>query len=261
MNKQEYLDQLRAALGCLPEEETEESVAFYAEMIDDRVADGMSEEEAVAQLDDPKAAARAIIGDLPAEPRRTVLAEDRETTSLQGQAPSSERSGRLTSKPMNRALYWTLVILRSPLWLTLLLAAAAVAIAAVTIVAALVLSIVAVAASLLLTLWALAVGLMAGGPLGIAVCLYGLAMGMPAYAATELGAGLVCFGLGLFCLHGAAVATKGAGRLWRISVAKAKVWFVKGREKMRKRRSGAESSVALSSLVSTTGTKEVAHEA
>lgn len=40
MKKQEYLDQLRAALGCLPEGEIEESVAFYAEMIDDRVADG-----------------------------------------------------------------------------------------------------------------------------------------------------------------------------------------------------------------------------
>lgn len=41
MNKQEYLDQLRAALGCLPEEEVEESAAFYVEMIDDRMADGI----------------------------------------------------------------------------------------------------------------------------------------------------------------------------------------------------------------------------
>lgn len=261
MNKQDYLDQLRAALGCLPEKEVEESVAFYAEMIDDRVADGMSEEEATAQLDDPKVAARAIIGNLPAEPRGTVPAEDWETMPLQGHMPVQARGARLKPKSMNRALYWTLVILGSPLWLALLLAAAAVALAAAAVVAALVLSVVAVGASLLLTLWALAVGLMAGGPLGIAVCLYGLAMGMPAYAAAELGAGLVCFGLGLFCLRGAMAATKGAGRLWRASVAKAKVWFAKGREKMRKRRSGAESSMALSSLASTAGTKEVAHEA
>ena len=88
MNKQEYLAQLRAALACLPEGEIEESVGFYAEMIDDRVADGMTEEEAVAQLDDPKAAARAIIADLPVVPRTVVRTKQR-----------------------NRALYWTLVIL------------------------------------------------------------------------------------------------------------------------------------------------------
>jgi len=100
MNKQEYLAQLRAALACLPEGEIEESVAFYTEMIDDRVADGLTEEEATAQLDDPKAAARAIIADLPVVPRTVVRTKQR-----------------------NRALYWTLVILGSPLWLTLLLAA------------------------------------------------------------------------------------------------------------------------------------------
>ena len=100
MNKQEYLAQLRAALACLPEGEIEESVAFYTEMIDDRDADGLNEEEATAQLDDPKAAARAIIADLPVVPRTVVRTKQR-----------------------NRALYWTLVILGSPLWLTLLLAA------------------------------------------------------------------------------------------------------------------------------------------
>ena len=50
MNKQEYLASLRAALACLPESEIEESVAFYTEMIDDRVADGLTEEEAEAEI-------------------------------------------------------------------------------------------------------------------------------------------------------------------------------------------------------------------
>ncbi|MEC4175247.1 DUF1700 domain-containing protein [Adlercreutzia sp. R7] len=248
MNKQEYLDQLRAALGCLPESEIEESVAFYAEMIDDRVADGMSEGEATAQLDDPKAAARAIIGDLPVE--------------VGGVATAQARGARPKSKPMNRVLYWTLVILGSPLWLTLLLAAAAVAIAAVTVAAALALSVVAVAASLLLTLWALAVGLITGGPWGIAVCLYGLAMGQPAYAAAELGSGLVCFGVGLFCLHGAVAATKAAGRLWRATIAKAKVWLARGKSKIRARRDAeAQGPEALASLKAAASAKEVVHEA
>lgn len=254
MNKQEYLDQLRTALGCLSEEEVEESVAFYTEMIDDRVADGMSEEEATAQLDEPKTAARAIIGDLPAEAREaSQVSRAAQATPTQAVPPNP--------KPKSRVLYWTLVILGSPLWLALLLAAAAVVLAAVVIVAALVLSVAAVAASLLLTLWVLAAGLLAAGPLGIAVCFYGLAMGQPAYAAAELGSGLICFGLGLFCLHGAAAASAGAGRLWRVCIAKAKIWFAKGKNKIRKGDLGTQGPTAFALITSSLGVKEAAREA
>lgn len=257
MNKQEYLDQLRTALGCLSEEEVEESVAFYTEMIDDRVADGMSEEEATAQLDEPKTAARAIIGDLPAEAREASQVSQAAQATLTQAVPPVQPN----PKPKSRVLYWTLVILGSPLWLALLLAAAAVVVAAVVIVAALVLSVAAVAASLLLTLWVLAAGLLAAGPLGIAVCFYGLAMGQPAYAAAELGSGLICFGLGLFCLHGAAAASTGAGRLWRVCIAKAKIWFAKGKNKIRKGDSETQGPTAFALITSSLGVKEAAREA
>ncbi len=196
MNKQEYLAQLRAALACLPEGEIEESVAFYTEMIDDRVADGLTEEEATAQLDDPKAAARAIIADLPVVPRAVVRTKQR-----------------------NRALYWTLVILGSPLWLTLLLAAGMLVLAGLLTIWCLILG-----------LWLLAAGLLAGGPLGIGVCLWALAVGQPAYGVFELGSGLLCFGLGLFCLHGAVAASKTLMQVSRQWIAKAKAPFVKVKE-------------------------------
>ena len=196
MNKQEYLARLRAALACLPEGEIEESVGFYAEMIDDRVADGMTEEEAVAQLDDPKAAARAIIADLPVVPRTVVRTKQR-----------------------NRALYWTLVILGSPLWLALLLAAGMLVLAGLLTIWCLILG-----------LWLLAAGLLAGGPLGIGVCLWALAVGQPAYGVFELGSGLLCFGLGLFCLHGAVAASKTLMQVSRQWIAKAKAPFVKVKE-------------------------------
>ena len=194
MNKQEYLTQLRAALACLPEGEIEESVAFYTEMIDDRVADGLTEEEATAQLDDPKAAARAIIADLPVVPRTVVRTKQR-----------------------NRALYWTLVILGSPLWLTLLLAEGMLVLAGLLTIWCLILG-----------LWLLAAGLLAGGPLGIGVCLWALAVGQPAYGVFELGSGLLCFGLGLFCLHGAVAASKTLMQVSRQWIAKAP--FVKVKE-------------------------------
>lgn len=196
MNKQEYLAQLRAALACLPEGEIEESVAFYTEMIDDRVADGLTEEEAAAQLDDPKAAARAIIADLPVVPRTVVRTKQR-----------------------NRVLYWTLVILGSPLWLTLLLAAGMLVLAGLLTIWCLILG-----------LWLLAAGLLAGGPLGIGVCLWALAVGQPAYGVFELGSGLLCFGLGLFCLHGAVAASKTLMQVSRQWIAKAKAPFVKVKE-------------------------------
>ena len=168
MNKQEYLAQLRAALACLPEGEIEESVAFYTEMIDDRVADGLTEEEATAQLDDPKAAARAIIADLPVVPRTVVRTKQR-----------------------NRALYWTLVILGSPLWLTLLLAAGMLVLAG------------------LLTIWCLILGL------------WLLAAGLPArHRRVPMGAG--CGSASLWCVRagigpsllrsGAVLLARGRGR-------------------------------------------------
>lgn len=196
MNKQEYLARLRAALACLPEGEIEESVAFYTEMIDDRVADGLTEEEATAQLDDPKAAARAIIADLPVVPRTVVRTKQR-----------------------NRALYWTLVILGFPLWFPLLLGAGMLVLAGLLTIWCLILG-----------LWLLAAGLLAGGPLGIGVCLWALAVGQPAYGVFELGSGLLCFGLGLFCLHGAVAASKTLMQVSRQWIAKAKAPFVKVKE-------------------------------
>ena len=50
MNKQEFLDRLRKGLSGLPQAEREERLLFYSEMIDDRMEEGLTEEEAVAAL-------------------------------------------------------------------------------------------------------------------------------------------------------------------------------------------------------------------
>ena len=47
MNKEEFLSELRTKLSGLPQEDIEERISFYSEMIDDRMEDGISEEEAV----------------------------------------------------------------------------------------------------------------------------------------------------------------------------------------------------------------------
>ena len=50
MNKTEFLNELKDGLSGLPREDVEERLSFYGEMIDDRVEEGMTEEEAVAGI-------------------------------------------------------------------------------------------------------------------------------------------------------------------------------------------------------------------
>lgn len=50
MNKQAFLSALRKGLTGLPENDIEHSIEFYSEMIDDRIEEGMSEEEAAASI-------------------------------------------------------------------------------------------------------------------------------------------------------------------------------------------------------------------
>ena len=50
MNKYEFLGRLRERLAGLPPKDIDASLDYYAELIADRIEDGMSEEEAVAAL-------------------------------------------------------------------------------------------------------------------------------------------------------------------------------------------------------------------
>ena len=50
MTKTEFVLELTSKLSLLPWEEVEDRISFYVEMIDDRMEDGLSEEEAVAAV-------------------------------------------------------------------------------------------------------------------------------------------------------------------------------------------------------------------
>ena len=50
MNKNEFLSELEKRLNGLPKEDINNRIMFYGEMIDDRVDEGKSEEEAIADL-------------------------------------------------------------------------------------------------------------------------------------------------------------------------------------------------------------------
>lgn len=93
MTRDEFLGRLGELLACLPAEQVEETKAFYAEAIADRMEDGMSEEEAVAAMGTPGEVAEATLDDLPAVPRAIARTRRRSTTLL-----------------------WVLTIVGSPVW-------------------------------------------------------------------------------------------------------------------------------------------------
>lgn len=95
MTKQEFLKEIKKNIHALPRKDRKRVVEYFSEMIDDRMEDGLSEEEAIAEIGEPQEAARQTISD-PA-----FLAEIK---------PEAAR-------PKNNALLIVLAILGSPLWI------------------------------------------------------------------------------------------------------------------------------------------------
>ena len=50
MKKEEFLTELRTRLAGLPKDDLDDRIIFYSEMIDDRIDEGKSEEEAIKEL-------------------------------------------------------------------------------------------------------------------------------------------------------------------------------------------------------------------
>ena len=180
MTKQEFLAALGGALSVLPQEEREERLSFYGEMIDDRIEEGLPEEEAVAQIGSVDAAAAQILGE------RTPVAAVKE------------------DKPKRKTWQTVLLILGAPVWAPLLIAAAAVVFAGFIVLWALIVS-----------LWALFASLAAGGVGGIAFGITYAAVGERAGALGigTLAAGLIQAGLAIFLFFACKAATAGMARL------------------------------------------------
>lgn len=177
MNKQEFLTRLRVGLTGLPQEEIAERVSFYHEMIDDRVEDGLTEEEAVTEIGSVETVIRQIVAETP--------------------LPKLVRE-KMKSNRRLRGWEIVLLVLGSPLWLALLIAAAAVVFAVYAVIWALVVS-----------LWAveLALAVSAVGCLGGGVVL--LCQGDATRGLLGIAAALVLAGLSILGFYGCRALTKG----------------------------------------------------
>ena len=194
MNKQAFLLALKSKLASLPPEDLEERLAFYNEMIDDRVEEGLSEEEAVAQIGSVDEIVTQILADTPL----STLVKER-------------------IKPKKRLRAWEIVLLAggSPLWLSLLIAAFAVVFALYAVLWSLIVSLWAVFASF--------VGCALGGIAGGAV----ITLRNPLPGIALIGAGILCAGISVFLFLGCKAATKGMAKLTKIIALGIKYCFVK----------------------------------
>lgn len=161
MKKQQFLSELSARLKGLPQKEIDERIAFYGEMIDDRVEEGISEEEAVSEIGTVDSVASQIIAEIPLS---KIMKEK--------------------MKPKRSLKGWeiALLVLGSPLWAPLLIAFFAIIFAAYVVVW-----------SLVITVWAVELSISASA-LG---CIFG---SIPIFVNNGVFSGLAVLSLGALCV-------------------------------------------------------------
>jgi uncharacterized membrane protein len=157
MNKQEFLAELKGRLHALSEVEIKKTLAYYGEIIDDRVEEGMTEEEAISGMESIGEIAEQTLRDAPF------------TTLIRARKPQ-----KLS------AVTIVLLVLGSPVWLPLLIAAVSV-----------VLAIFIVFWSLVASLWVVVVSFGVAGLASVATVPFVSGM---THVLMNLGAGLVLVG-------------------------------------------------------------------
>ena len=195
MNKFDFLTQLRAKLWSIPKEDTERSVEYYREMIDDRMEEGLSEEDAVSAV--------GSVDD--------IIARILEETPLMQIAKQ-----KLTPKRKIRAWEIILLILGSPIWLSLLVSLLAV-----------LLSLYVSLWAVIISLWAVFVSLAASSVGCIAAAIVVIATGSATQGIALISVGILCAGLAIFMYYGCFWASRGIILLTRQCIRWLKRWMLK----------------------------------
>ena len=198
MNKQDFLAQLRKGLSGLPQDDVEARLTFYGEMLDDRIEEGLSEEEAVAATGDVEEIVRQTVADIPL----ANIAKER-------------------IRPKRRLNAWEIALLAlgSPIWLSL-------SIAAVAVFFALYVSLWAV----IVSLWAVFGAVVVCAVVSVPACVLFVARGSLAAGLTILSAGLICAGLAILLFCGCKKVTVGILKLTKVITIRTKNCFIRKEE-------------------------------
>lgn len=211
MNKQEFMTKLRARLIELPHRELQERLNFYNEMIDDRIEEGLTEEEAVRDIENID----EIASDICAEP-----------------TPEEKTLFPLLKREKRKMKWWetTLLAIGSPLWLTLLIAAFSVVLSLAISAVAIAISLYAVLMSVLISVWAVFASLAVSAPLAAFLSIFSLLAGDFLSSGFMISGALITAGLAILMFFAAQAATRGT--LWLTKVSFRSITkTIKGRNK------------------------------
>ena len=177
MLKQEFLDELRIRLSGLPRQELDDRLAFFGEMIDDRIDEGLSEAEAVERIGTIDSIAEQIIAETP----MLKIAKEK-------------------LRPKRRLKGWevAMLILGSPLWISLVLA-----------LLSILLSLFIAVWSVIASLWSVFGAFVGSGIGGFFGGVIVAVMNNPFAGIAIMGVGIVLMGLAVFSFFGCLEATKG----------------------------------------------------
>ena len=166
MTKAEFLEQVRCGIEGLPPDDVQRWLEYYTEMLEDRMEEGMREEEAAAALGDPAWIARQILAQTPL----TRLIKNK-------------------VKPKRRLRVWEIILiaLGSPIWLSVGLA-----------LAALFFSVYVTLWSVVVSIWAVELAIAVAAPACVVEFGMQLWAGGIAQAFLFLGGGFVLAGLSRF---------------------------------------------------------------
>ena len=200
MLKQEFLNALREGLNGLPEADIEERIAFYGEMIDDRIEEGRAEEAAVAEIGTVEEVVQQIVEETPL----TRLVKE-----------------KIKPKRKMRAWEIVLLILGFPLCFPLLAAAGAV-----------VLALYVTLWSLVIALWAIEIAFIVSAVALLCGAIVLFVSGHGTTGLFALGAALILAALSIFLFFGCVAASKGTVLLAKKIVIGIKNLFV-GKERTK----------------------------
>lgn len=177
MTKQEFLDGLSRKLQGIPQNDREKSLEYYAEMIDDRIEDGLTEQQAVNAMGNVDDIVQKIIDETPIE---KILTE------------------KVTPKRKLSGAEIALTAILFPIWFPILISAISVIFVLYFVLWVLILCIYIVVLSFALS-----------GIASIAAFVAGLLSGQALWGMFVLGCGMVLLGLAIPLTMAAGKATFG----------------------------------------------------
>ena len=177
MSKQDFLTKLRKGLSGIPQNEIEERLTFYSEIIEDHMEEGLSEAEAISAIGSVDEIIAQVIAEIPL----SKIAKE-----------------RIVPKRRLGVGEIVLLALGSPIWLSLGVA-----------VLAVILSIYISLWAVIISLWSVFASFASCSVGGVISCVNFLVGGNGASGVVMLSAGIICAGLSIFMFYGCKAVTDG----------------------------------------------------